>query len=262
MNFENIGTPIAIIKKKDSKAKVQKNPPVLSVRSKGVDDEPNQIHEHFTLKEGDMFQVIPNPNTERQILYITGASGSGKSFYTQMYGNEYKRLYPKREVYLFSSLDDDSSIDKIKGIKRINIKSPDFITDNITAEDFKESLVIFDDTDCLTNKPIKLKVNSILNSLLETGRHFNASVIFTSHLPCAGNDTKRILNESHQITFFPHSLGGRSLKYLLDNYLGLDKQQIKRVKGLDSRWVSVIKSYPQVVVSEKECYTISHDKDE
>ena len=57
-----------------------------------------------------------------EFIILNGASGSGKSFYTQMYGNEYKRIYPKREVYLFSSLDDDSSIDKIKGIKRINIK--------------------------------------------------------------------------------------------------------------------------------------------
>ena len=258
MNFENIGTPVAIIKREGK----TKNPPTLYIASKNVDDEPNQIYEEFKLKNTDKFQPIPNPKTERQILYITGASGSGKSFYTQLYGNEYKKMYPKRDVYLFSSLDDDSSIDKIKGIRRVNIKTPDFLTDNITAEDFKESLVIFDDTDCLTNKPIKNKVNSILNSILETGRHFNVSCVFTSHLPCAGNDTKRILNESHSITFFPHSLGGRSLKYLLESYLGLDKQQIKRIKKLDSRWVSVVKSYPQIVISEKETYTISHQNDD
>ena len=97
----------------------------------------------------------------------------------------------------------------------------------------------------------------ILNSLLETGRHFNASVIYTSHLPCAGNDTKRILNEAHSITIFPNGLGGRSLKYLLDSYLGLDKEQIKRVKKTDSRWVTIMKSYPMVVLTEKEAYTLS-----
>jgi hypothetical protein len=260
MNFENIGTPIAIIKRGEGK---KKNPPILSVASKTKEEDmPNQVYESYKLKGDDIFQPVPNPKTERQILYITGASGSGKSFYTQLYGNEYKKLYPKRDVYLFSSLDDDSSIDKIKGIRRVNIKTPDFLTDNITAEDFKESLVIFDDTDCITNKPIKLKVDAILNSLLETGRHYGASVVFTSHLACGGLATKRILNESHSITFFPHSLGGRSLKYLLDNYLGLDKQQIKRVKKLEGRWVTVIKSYPQIVLSEKESYTISHQNDE
>ena len=103
----------------------------------------------------------------------------------------------------------------------------------------------------------KAKINGILNSLLETGRHFNASVIYTSHLPCAGNDTKRILNEAHSITIFPNGLGGRSLKYLLDSYLGLDKEQIKRVKKTDSRWVTIVKSYPMVVLTEKEAYTLS-----
>lgn len=255
MNFENIGTPIAVIKRPDSKIK---KPPVLSVASKGVDETPVQIFETFKLKGSEILQPVPNTKTERQILYITGQSGSGKSYYTQAWGNEYKKLYPKRDVFLFSSLDDDSSIDKIKGIRRVNIKSPEFLTDELSAEDFRESLVIFDDTDVITNKQIRNKVNSILASLLETGRHFGASVIYTSHLPCAGNDTKRILNESHQITFFPKSLGGRSLKYLLDSYLGLDKDQIKKIKSLDSRWVTVTKTYPQVVISEKETYTITH----
>lgn len=250
MNFENQGVPIAIIKK-DGKIK---NPPILSV-SDNTDNINNAFNE-FTLKNNDEFQPIPNPTTERQILYITGSSGSGKSYYTRQYCDEFKRMYPKREVYLFSSINDDSSIDKIKGLKRIKLDA-EFLKDDLTAEDFKDSLVIFDDTDCITKKDLKIKVNSVLNSILETGRHFNVYCIYTSHLPCAGNDTKRILNESHSITCFPNSLGGRSLKYLLDSYLGLDKNQIKKVKGLKSRWVSVLKTYPQVVISQKEAYIIS-----
>jgi hypothetical protein len=55
-------------------------------------------------------------------------------------------------------------------------------------------------------------------------------------------------------------LGGRSLKYLLESYLGLDKEQIQKIKSTPSRWVTVIKTYPQVVLTEKEIYTISHKK--
>ena len=65
------------------------------------------------------------------------------------------------------------------------------------------------------------------------------------------HETKTILNESHNIVFFPSTLGGRSLKYLLDSYLGLDKKQIEKVKNLDSRWVCVCKTFPQVILSEK-----------
>ena len=100
-----------------------------------------------------------------------------------------------------------------------------------------------------------------MNNCLEIGRHWCVSLLITSHLPCAGNDTKRILNESHQIVIFPHSLGGRSLKYLLDSYLGMDKKQIKKVKSLDSRWVCIFKTYPQVVISQKEVYTINNKDD-
>jgi len=247
MNFEHEGTPIACIKG------MKKSMPILS-----VDDKRNAHHSfnQFTLKGDDTLQLIPNPESERAILYITGASGSGKSWFCREYVLEFKRLYPKREVYLFSTISEDSSIDRIKGLKRI-LLTPALIEETLTAEDFKESLVIFDDTDCITDKKLKLKVQGILNSILETGRHFKVTCLYTSHLPCAGNETKRILNESHAITFFPHSLGGRGLKYLLESYLGLDKKQIARIKQLPSRWVTVMKTYPQVVLSEKEAFLVS-----
>ena len=47
------------------------------------------------------------------------------------------------------------------------------------------------------------------------------------------------------------------MKYLLDQYLGLDKEQIKRIKKLDSRWVTIMKSYPMIVLSEKEAYVLN-----
>jgi hypothetical protein len=256
MNFEHVGEPLAIIVGKDNKVK---NPKVLYVS----DNKDGSVHHSFNslvVQEGEKFQPIPNTKKERAVLYVTGSSGSGKSYYTANYVSEFKRIYPKRDVYLISSLNDDSSIDRIPGLKRIKLND-EFLNTELSAEDFTKSLVIFDDTDCLTNKPMKLKVNGLLNSLLETGRHSQTFVVYTSHLATAGNDTKRILNESHAITFFPASMGGRSLKYLLESYLGLDKCQIKKVKSLKSRWVTIFKSYPQIVISEKEVYTISNSNE-
>ena len=51
------------------------------------------------------------------------------------------------------------------------------------------------------------------------------------------------------------------MKYLLDNYLGLDKQQIRKLKRLDSRWVTVIKSYPMIVIGEKQAFMLNNDDD-
>jgi hypothetical protein len=254
MNFELLGNPVAIIKKEG-----QRQSPIVSVSDRNI-----ARNKFNTLKLGPddgKFQVIPNPETERQILYVTGASGSGKSYFTRMYCQEFSKMFPKRPIILFSSITDDSSIDEIKGLKRIKL-CEEFLNEDFDINDFKDTMVIFDDCDCISDKKTKLKITSILNMVLETGRHTNTYCVVTSHLPTAGNDTKRILNESHSITFFPQSLGGRSLKYLLENYLGLDRDQIKRVKKLKSRWVSVMKSYPKVVVSESEIYTLNNDDDE
>jgi len=65
------------------------------------------------------------------------------------------------------------------------------------------------------------------------------------------------LNEAHSVTIFPTGLGGRSLKYLLDSYMGLDKEQIKKIKKLESRWVTITKTYPMCVLSEKEAYILN-----
>jgi hypothetical protein len=205
------------------------------------------------------FQVIPNKQTERTIRYVTGASGSGKSYWTKEYIEEYKRLYPKRDIYVISSLKECKTLDKVKGLNRIKLDTPEFLSEEITAADFKDSLVIFDDTDCLTNKAQKLKVDGILNSVLETGRHFNVEVVYTSHLACNGKETRRILNECKSVTIFPSGLGGKSMKYLLDNYFGLDKEQIKKIKHLNSRWVTIQKGFPMLVMSDKECFVLNVD---
>ena len=256
MNCENQGTPIAVIIDEKEKDKT-KQKLLLSVepdKSKVV-----TYLKDLTLKPHQRFQQIPNFSVERTILYITAPSGQGKSYYTRQYADEYKRIFPKRDVYLFSSLGDEGSIDKIKNLKRIKL-TREFLSEDITAKDFQDSLVIFDDTDCITDKFVKAKVQGILNSLLETGRHFNASVVYTSHASCNSNDTKKILNECHSVTLFPNGLGGRSLKYLLDQYLGLDKKQIERIKKLKGRWVTILKSYPMVCLSENQAY-ILNDKE-
>jgi hypothetical protein len=252
-NFEDIGEPVALLEDLNERDRKKwktlyigdAKKAITSYRELKLKDKPN-------LK----FQPIPNKKTERSIRYVTGASGSGKSYYTKAYADEYHKLFPKRDIYLISSISEDSSIDKIKGLSRIKLEG-DFMTDNVTAETFKDSLLIFDDTDCLTNKVQKLKVDNVLNSVLETGRHFQVEVVYTSHLACNGKETRRILNECKSVTIFPSGLGGKSMKYLLDNYFGLDKEQIKKIKKLNSRWVTIQKGFPMIVLSDKEVFILN-----
>jgi hypothetical protein len=201
----------------------------------------------FETNEGSKLEPCWNKKLERMIWFISGMSGSGKSFYAGLLLKKYKKLYPKNEIYIFSSVNEDKSFDNMK-VNRINLEG--LLSEDLQSDDFANSIVIFDDCDCLTNKNIKNKVLSIQNQILEKGRHHNVSCVVTSHISTDGTSTKKILNESMRIVVFPQNANGRTLKYLLENYLGFDRHQIKYMKELKTRPLTICKSYPQIVLTD------------
>ena len=263
LNFEQIGKIIAVIKdsssetKKSKKVKAKHSTPneELYVCDNKQAKEVRHPEEIVVLDDDHHFQLAINQDTERQIGYVVGASGSGKSYFVKQFAMEYHRVYPSRPIFIISALSEDSTLDSLKCLQRIKL-SESFIEEDFKAVDFENSLMILDDTDTITNKKILQKVNQIRDDILQCGRHNNVSCLITSHTACNGIQTRLCLNESHFITFFPSGLGGRALKYLLENYLGFDKQQIKRVKSIDSRAITIIKGFPQVILAERECYLL------
>ena len=201
------------------------------------------------LKAGEEFTLVPS-KTGRTIFYVTAPSGAGKSFLSKQIIMEYRKLHPKNQIYVFSSLESDPTLDILKYIKRIKISRPEFLESELTAEDFENSLVLFDDIDCISDRKKLKKVQDSLNSILQTGRHFNVSCIYTSHASTSGNATKIILNESHIIVLFPSCAGGKMLNYVASQYLGLSKKQIKKMKELPSRWVAIVRKYPRAIITQ------------
>ena len=171
-------------------------------------------------------QQVPNTTNERDIIYITGPSRSGKSTYTRKYLKQYVKHVKGRPIYFISSLPSDESLDKIKP-KRIKLDDS-LHTDPIKVNEFRESACIFVDINVISDKKIREAVCSILNQILEIGRRFKIHCIVTDHLPTHGKDTRRIINEAHTFTYFPHSAGGGKIKYLLEEYVGLDRKQTGR----------------------------------
>ena len=246
LNIEGDGQAICLIDSKDKKRK----------KIIYVDDKDESMHPFcdFQCNPEEKLQQIFDPKKERSIFYLTGASGSGKSYYASGLAQQYSKQYPNNDIYLFSAVKTDAILDKLKKLMRIDLKK--FMEQEIDIEDFKDSLVIYDDCDSLADKNIKKKVTSLQDRILQEGRHHCISAIITSHLSCNGKETKMILSESHSITFYPMSLNGRNLKYLLENYMGLDRNQIAKIKKIKSRWITHVKSYPQVILSEKEVYVL------
>ena len=253
LNFDKVGKFLAKIDGGKYKNKI------VSVSTDKDNDEITKDFTNLHLKDAK-FQQIPNPDTEREILYITGASGSGKSHYTREYVKNYLKLYPNNKIYCFSALKEDETLDEIN-VLRLKIDDSLF-TQPLLAEEFKDSLVIMDDIDCISNKKHRNAVIDILNEILETGRHFRTSLILTYHLATNGHNTRKILNECHSVTFFPFSGSMVGKKRLLVDYCGLDKATLKKVKNTNSRWCTFFKNYPNIVMTEQNIWLCSNDDDE
>lgn len=162
-------------------------------------------------------------------------------------------MNPKYPIYLFSSLSEDAgSLDKIKNLHRIKLDN-EFASEKFTIDDFKESLVIYDDTDNISSIAIKKQLEAIENLILDTGRHSKTYLIRTSQMATNGAQTKHILAESQSITFYPSTLGDRAMKYLLEQYIGLGSKQVQKIKemGKESRWITIYTSMsPRIIMSE------------
>ena len=174
---------------------------------------------------------------------MTGPSGSGKSTYTRKYLEWWKKKNEDKDSNMFSSLPEDESLDEIKP-KKIRLDSS--LHENpIDIEEFTDSLTIFDDINVSSDKKTREEVCKILNKVFVIGRHHRITGLCTNHLPTSGKDTRRNLNEAHQVVYFPHSTSGRT-KYLLVDYLGLGKKQVAYFRRQNSRWCRIYKNYPQI----------------
>jgi len=143
-----------------------------------------------------------------------------------MYLNEYKRIHRNNPIYLISEGKEDPALDKVKGLKRIKLDDG-LLEEPIQYDEFKDCCVVFDDTDALTGKLGKY-IYSLRDKLLKNARKNKVSVITTNHT-CTGQELKAVLNESDTIVFFMKNYN-RALKYLLENYVGLNKEGIKNLK--------------------------------
>lgn len=245
---------------------------------------------HINLKDDEYFIPIIDPSQQRQVHYICGMSGSGKSTHAASIIKSYKHLYPKNNIYFFSNKPSDPVIDDSL-VTRVPF-SMKLLKNPINLEMLKNSLVIFDDVEGisqvvdddsnsdsesvksdmendldddavdtkikkLTNKKKLLKLlndelERIKDLILQQGRSFRTSFIYISHLANDYKRTRTIINECHSVTIFPQMVSSYSLKYLLEKYLGLSSDQVKKVNGIKG-FATIFKA-PSVVVCSKAAW--------
>jgi hypothetical protein len=231
-----------------------------TVGSISYDDDKNGLDD-IELEDNFRFQLTPRPlkEKERTTLFVAGEAGAGKSYFVRNYAELYAKMFPKNNIYLISYLDEDETLDAFKKIIRLNAFNAEFLDECMDLDiktEFSDSLVIFDDIDCVVNKKTKEKIYGLLNKMLRIGRHFQISVAYIGHELYHSNDLKAILNESQTITIFPKFLNFKKLKYLLETYFGLSKEQIQKIRSLKDRSVTYIKGADKIILSDTKCFIL------
>lgn len=200
------------------------------------------------LPEGSEFQILPSPDPKkREVFYIAGASGSGKSHIAKGIAQMYHKLHPERDVYLLSKLDKDETLDSMTPKpKRLKIQSfIDDYPDNL--DEFSDCLIIFDDYDTFVGPADKV-VHKLIDDLATMGRHTNTTMLCLSHYLTNYSKTRLLLNEATHLVLYPMATSFHALGYLLKTHVGLSKDDVRDLKKM-GRWVCIYKNYPQWILS-------------
>jgi hypothetical protein len=216
-------------------------------------DDRNHSPSDIKLEGESKFEVLPSIDPEkRQVFYIAGQSGSGKSYFCRKLCEKYAKLFPNRSIYLISKLQHDDTLDSmtIGRPKRISLDS--LVEDYPALEEFEDCMVVFDDFDTL-DKPYITVVQKLIDDLAIQGRHTRTSMCVLSHYLSNYKKTRLILSEAQYLVVYPMSTSARALISVATSYGGLDPDQAKELKRL-GRWACIYKNYPGVVIAEQRAF--------
>jgi hypothetical protein len=216
---------------------------------------PKATSNEYISETGDI-SIIPNSKA-REVLFIAGSSGAGKSYYASKYTEKWLKIFPQGECYLFSRKDKDPVFDKQPRIRRVKINDDLIkVPVNVTTDFLPNSLVIFDDIDSLEKHYYEMISRMILD-ILEVGRSYKIYCIVINHLLNPNNrKLGRVLhNESHYITIFNKD-NIRAQRYFLNNYMGYDKDKTDQIINTkNTRAITIHRHYPNFIITDSKIWS-------
>ena len=208
------------------------------------------------LDDESSFEPSWDKDKERQIWFVTGMSGSGKSHWSSRMCEKYMRMFPDNKVILLSNKPKDPIFDKYLEHPRFSkqfMRLPmdeELLDDPVSLEELRDSLIIMDDIEASSVKGMTKEMDRIRELILCQVRSTRVSLLYISHLSNNYKQTKTILNECHGIVVFPGMSTKHSLKYLLTTYFGFDKKGVDKLIRVPSRW-ALVRKCPTLVVHQK-----------
>ncbi len=224
-----------------------------------IDTDYNDGVDEIVGKDCKLIPMI-NKEEERNIFYIAGPSGSGKSSYAASIISTFIKIYTKSTIYVISRTNYKND-PALKHLKMVQIEANELMLENkidIEKDIRPNSLMLFDDFNTISNKEVREYVEHLICDILECGRKLRINIIMTNHLliPNEKKFARILLNEIQNIIVFPKSGSSQQIRYVLKTYFGLSTKEINEVLKLKSRWVCIKKTYPMTVLYETGIYII------
>jgi hypothetical protein len=221
-----------------------------------------ETNKTIKLPPASTFGLIPSRDPKkREIWYIAGASGSGKSYIAKRLAEQYMKQFPERTVYLVSKLDEDSTLDSMKK-KPVRLDASKLVETPVKdLEALRDSLIIFDDYDTFIGKEGKV-IQQLIDDIAVMGRHQNITMLCLTHYLSNYKKTRLMLTEATHFVLYPQSTGSHALNYLLKTYLGLDPKEVKKLKITGSRWICIHKNFPIYCITENSAWIMNEDDED
>lgn len=253
-----------------------------------------EYYEGMACPAGSEFMPLPcHKPDQRDVIYITGASGTGKS----TFAGEYARLFSKvfemegeqPKIIIVSPDDPDNDGVFSSSTYAWQWLSPaDIMANNVTLEDMCDPefrytytvpgksaksepvtkqqplLIIFDDVEALSNKKEAAALHTFMQAVLERARKKRIYAAYISHRASAGMATKIILQEQNAIWFPLNGSGSGNLSYTLKKHMGIpDELRLILKKSIHEfgRWIFIkTDSCPRYAITQKKIFIINEDE--
>jgi hypothetical protein len=199
-------------------------------------------------------ELLPSPTDDQNMrcIRVMAMSGAGKSYWTATYARNYHSMFPDRDIYLFSFIQDPDPA--FEGIPVIKIPLTRALIEEDPEPDlrqFEKSCVIFDDAEASVDKMLLKYLDALKDRILTMGRKLKISCIECTHLTTNFKQSRISLLESGVFVIFPNGSSRRNLKYLLENYTNLSSDKVSHILNIrGTRWVAIKKSVPPMIVTE------------
>jgi hypothetical protein len=141
----------------------------------------------------------------------------------------------------------------MKGGEPIRLDYSTFLESPPDINEFSNSMVIFDDYDTVTPAKLNKAVQGFIDDIAIMGRKHseeqgNITMMCLSHYLSNYKSTRIILSETSHFLLYPQSTSAGQLNAVVERYVGLDKDDVKRMKRM-GRWVCIHKNYPMWLLS-------------